>query len=145
MTESHNSRYDHENDHITNKDNDCTNYETFETWEDSNLGLSLNLLRGIYSYGFEKPSPIQQKSIISLIKGNDIIAQAQSGTGKTGAFSVGALQNVDESKSTTQVLLLSPTRELATQSYNVITALSNNMKITTQLFIGGTYIDREIT
>tara|TARA_X000000368_G_scaffold88406_1_gene67376 strand:- start:5169 stop:6386 length:1218 start_codon:yes stop_codon:yes gene_type:complete len=145
MTEYHNSSYDHENDHITNKEDDCNNYETFETWEDSKLGLSLNLLRGIYSYGFEKPSPIQQKSIISLIKGNDIIAQAQSGTGKTGAFSVGALQNVDESKNTTQVLLLSPTRELATQSYNVITALSNNMKITTQLFIGGTYIDKDIT
>ena len=145
MTEYHNSSYDHENDHITSKENECTNYETFETWEDSNLGLNLNLLRGIYSYGFEKPSPIQQKSIISLIKGNDIIAQAQSGTGKTGAFSVGALQMVDESKNTTQVLLLSPTRELATQSYNVITALSNNMKITTQLFIGGTYIDRDIT
>ena len=120
-------------------------YETFETWEDKNLNLNLNLLRGIYSYGFEKPSPIQQKSIISIIKGHDIIAQAQSGTGKTGAFSIGAIQNIDVSKNTTQVLLLSPTRELATQSYNVITSISNNMNIKTQLLIGGTFIDKDIS
>ena len=120
-------------------------YETFETWEDKNLNLNLNLLRGIYSYGFEKPSPIQQKSIISIIKGHDIIAQAQSGTGKTGAFSIGAIQNIDVTKNTTQVLLLSPTRELATQSYNVITSISNNMNIKTQLLIGGTFIDKDIS
>ena len=120
-------------------------FETFETWEDKNLNLNLDLLRGIYSYGFEKPSPIQQKSIISIIKGHDIIAQAQSGTGKTGAFSIGAIQNIDVSKNTTQVLLLSPTRELATQSYNVITSISNNMNIKTQLLIGGTFIDKDIS
>jgi superfamily II DNA/RNA helicase len=120
-------------------------FETFETWEDKNLNLKLDLLRGIYSYGFEKPSPIQQKSIISIIKGHDIIAQAQSGTGKTGAFSIGAIQNIDVAKNTTQVLLLSPTRELATQSYNVITSISNNMNIKTQLLIGGTFIDKDIS
>ena len=120
-------------------------FETFETWEDKNLNLNLDLLRGIYSYGFEKPSPIQQKAIISIIKGYDIIAQAQSGTGKTGAFSIGAIQNIDVTKNTTQVLLLSPTRELATQSYNVITSISNNMNIKTQLVIGGTFIDKDIS
>ncbi len=120
-------------------------FETFETWEDKNLELNLDLLRGIYSYGFEKPSPIQQKSIISIIKGHDIIAQAQSGTGKTGAFSIGAIQNIDVTKNTTQVLLLSPTRELATQSYNVISSISSNMNIKTQLLIGGTFIDKDIS
>ena len=120
-------------------------FETFETWEDKNLELNLDLLRGIYSYGFEKPSPIQQKSIISIIKGHDIIAQAQSGTGKTGAFSIGAIQNIDVTKNTTQVLLLSLTRELATQSYNVISSISSNMNIKTQLLIGGTFIDKDIS
>lgn len=131
---------DNDSEHLTNKP-----FKTFETWEDKDLNLNLDLLRGIYSYGFEKPSPIQQKSIISIIKGHDIIAQAQSGTGKTGAFSIGAIQNVDATQNTTQVLLLSPTRELATQSYNVISAISRNMNIRTQLLIGGTYIDKNIS
>ena len=128
---------EHENNNVKNK------YETFENWEDSNLNLKLDLLRGIYSYGFSQPSPIQQKSIISIIKGYDIIAQAQSGTGKTGAFSVGALQLVDPSLNDTQILLLSPTRELAKQSYNVITNISNNMNIRTELLIGGTYVNKD--
>ena len=63
------------------------------SWDD--LDLNHNILRGIYAYGFEKPSPIQQKAIKPIICGKDIIAQAQSGTGKTGAFSVGVLQNID--------------------------------------------------
>ena len=120
------------------------NYETFETWEDDKLELKENLLRGLYSYGFSKPSPIQQKSILSIIKGKDIIAQAQSGTGKTGAFSVAALQCIDESSETLQVLLLSPTRELALQSYNVITNLSNKMNINKILLVGGTFIENDI-
>ena len=119
-------------------------YEVFENWEDSKLDLKENLLRGLYSYGFSKPSPIQQKSIISIIKGKDIIAQAQSGTGKTGAFSVGALQSIDENSKTLQVLLLSPTRELALQSYNVIDNLSKKMNINKILLIGGTSIDSDI-
>ncbi len=119
-------------------------YEVFENWEDSNLDLKENLLRGLYSYGFSKPSPIQQKSIISIIKGKDIIAQAQSGTGKTGAFSVGALQSIDENSNTLQVLLLSPTRELALQSYNVIDNLSRKMNINKVLLIGGTSIENDV-
>ena len=131
-----------DNEYVHNE-NEHT-YETFDTWEDSNLNLKENLLRGLYSYGFSKPSPIQQKSIISMIKGKDIIAQAQSGTGKTGAFSVGALNNVDETSETLQVLLLSPTRELALQSYNVIDNLSKKMEINKVLLIGGTSIDTDI-
>lgn len=70
-------------------------------WEDSvesfdDLGLKPNLLRGIYGYGFEKPSAIQQKAILPIIKGLDVIAQAQSGTGKTAAFAIGSLQLVNE-------------------------------------------------
>jgi superfamily II DNA/RNA helicase len=61
----------------------------FDTWDD--LEISSELLRGIYAYGFEKPSEIQRKSIAPILAGRDVIAQAQSGMGKTGAFSIGTL------------------------------------------------------
>ena len=74
---------------------------TFESWEDETLNLKNQLLRGLYAFGFDTPSPIQKKAVGPMIstdkegKRNDIIAQAQSGTGKTGAFSVGVLEIVD--------------------------------------------------
>ena len=72
-----------------------------ETWEDPELDLKNELLRGIYAYGFEKPSSIQKKAVMPFIYGingkrRDIIAQGQSGTGKTGAFSISSLQILDE-------------------------------------------------
>merc|ERR1719357_261819 len=79
-----------------------------------------SLLRGVYSYGWEKPTPIQQRAIKPMMDGLDTLAQAQSGTGKTGAFSVGALAAVDATDCSAQVLILSPTRELADQTYDVI-------------------------
>ena len=96
------------------------------SWDD--LDLSHDILRGIYAYGFEKPSPIQQKAIKPIINGKDIIAQAQSGTGKTATFSIGALSIIDMEKSKTQVLILSPTRELATQTSKVITSIGSLME-----------------
>ena len=76
------------------------------TWEDGNLNLDAKLLRGIYAYGFEKPSQIQCQSLYPLTVRPplDIIAQAQSGTGKTGAFSIGTLCKIDESKEQIQSL-----------------------------------------
>jgi ATP-dependent RNA helicase len=65
--------------------------------------------------GFEKPSAIQQRSIKPIVKGRDVIAQAQSGTGKTATFSVAILQSLETTVRESQVLCLSPTRELATQ------------------------------
>ena len=62
------------------------------------LKINDNILRGVYGHGFEKPSSIQIKSIPIILSGKDIIAQAQSGTGKTGAFSIGALCRIDETK-----------------------------------------------
>ena len=118
----------------------------FESWDDEDiLNLKQPLLRGIYSYGFEEPSPIQQQAIVPLIRKRDIIAQAQSGTGKTGAFVIGSLQLLDESKKAAQTLILAHTRELARQIYNVIKDIGNLMNVTTQLLIGGTSteIDRE--
>ena len=113
-------------------------YPEFKKWEDVDE-ISPDLLRGIYAYGFENPSHIQQKSILSIIQKRDVIAQAQSGTGKTGAFTVAALQSVDISKAKTQVLILAPTRELAKQIYDVITGLSGMMTgLTIRLLVGGT-------
>ena len=104
------------------------------------LGIKDNLLRGVYAYGFEKPSIIQHKSIPVLMAGKDIIAQAQSGTGKTGAFSIGSLNNVDEGLKETQIIVLSPTRELADQTFKVITELSSYTKISSCKVIGGTRV-----
>ena len=89
-----------------------------KSWEE--LELDTNILRGIYAYGFEKPSPIQEKAIKPIMMGRDVVAQAQSGTGKTATFSIGALSILDMEKNTTQVLILSPTRELTTQTAKVI-------------------------
>ena len=74
--------------------------EIIDSFDD--LNLKSDLLRGIYGYGFEKPSFMQQKAILPIIKGKDIVAQAQSGTGKTGAFVIGSLQLIDPEKDEVQ-------------------------------------------
>ena len=102
------------------------------------LNLKDNLLRGIFSYGFEDPSPIQGKAIPIMNSKKDLIAQAQSGTGKTGAFSIGVLNNIDVSSNTTQVVIINPTHELANQNFNVIKELSNYLDINILSVIGGT-------
>ncbi len=110
------------------------------TWDD--LGLNTPLLRSIYSYGFENPSPIQKRAIAPMIKGNDIIAQAQSGTGKTGAFSISTLQLINTKINSTQAMILSPTRELSRQTFEVIKNLSSLIKqLRVMLLIGGTSTD----
>ena len=112
---------------------------SFESWDDEeDLSLKTKLLRGIYAYGFENPSPIQKKAIIPLVKRRDVIAQAQSGTGKTGAFVVGSLQVLDESLHKPQILVLAHTRELARQIFKVVSNLGNQMDISHQLLVGGT-------
>ena len=86
-------------------------------WDDEVLDLKPNLLRGIYAFGFEKPSSIQQKALCPMTRrpAKDIIAQAQSGTGKTGAFALPVIQQLDHHDDAVQVLILCPTRELAIQ------------------------------
>jgi translation initiation factor 4A len=109
------------------------NYNNFDEME-----LKENLLRGIYSYGFEKPSLIQQQAIVPIIKGDDIIAQAQSGTGKTGTFSISILEKIDNRLNYCQAIIISPIRELAVQTYNVIKNLGLYLNININLCIGGT-------
>jgi translation initiation factor 4A len=101
------------------------------------LNLKETLLRGVYSYGFELPSAIQQKAILPVLDGHDVIGQAQSGTGKTATFTIGLLQRIDEHMEKTQAIILTHTRELALQVKSVATALSNFMNIKINLTIGG--------
>eukprot|EP00049_Salpingoeca_infusionum_P017573 m.353502 g.353502 ORF g.353502 m.353502 type:complete len:397 (-) comp16780_c0_seq1:232-1422(-) len=109
-----------------------------------NLGLRDDLLRGIYAYGFVKPSAIQQRAIKPITKGRDVIAQAQSGTGKTATFSISALQSVDTTTRETQVLVLSPTRELAVQIQKVVLAIGDYMSVQCHACIGGTSVGEDI-
>lgn len=104
------------------------------------MNLREDLLRGIYAYGFEKPSAIQQRAIVPCIKGRDVIAQAQSGTGKTATFSIAILQQLDMSVKDCQALILAPTRELAQQIQKVVLALGDFMQVTCHACIGGTNV-----
>uniref|UniRef100_A0A0A9WGX0 RNA helicase n=1 Tax=Lygus hesperus TaxID=30085 RepID=A0A0A9WGX0_LYGHE len=124
---------------------DEPNAERVTTFD--NMPLTQNLLRGIYSYGFEKPSNIQQRAIGPFTRGGDIIAQAQSGTGKTGAFSIGLLQRLDFRHRVLQAMVLSPTRELAVQTADVISQigefLSDGLKFC-ETFVGGTRVIEDV-
>ena len=93
------------------------------------LGLRETLVRGIFAYGFEKPSAIQQRAIKPILRGRDVIAQAQSGTGKTATIGITTLQCVNTQLRETQALVLSPTRELAQQIQKTVLALGNFMSI----------------
>jgi len=110
-----------------------------------NMGLVEDLLRGIYAYGFEKPSAIQQRAILPLVKGTDIIAQAQSGTGKTATFTIGILQQLDFRVNDCQALILAPTRELAQQIQKVVLALGDYLSVKCHACIGGTRVRDDIS
>ena len=118
------------------------------SWDDEKLNLKNNLLRGIFSYGFENPSSIQKLALYPLIYGEngvekDIIAQAQSGTGKTGTFVVGTLQKIDEKLDKLQALIMAPTHELARQIKHVLDSIGFYLKINSMLLVGGTSVDND--
>lgn len=108
------------------------------------MSLSDSLLRGIYGHGFEKPSQIQQKGIVPVKEGRDILAQAQSGTGKTGTFCIGALSRMDPSLKVPQVLVMVPTRELAQQIETVAKALGQHLGISVYCAVGGTELHHDL-
>ncbi|XP_049852750.1 eukaryotic initiation factor 4A-I isoform X2 [Schistocerca gregaria] len=116
--------------------------QVVENFDDMNL--KEELLRGIYAYGFEKPSAIQQRAIMPCIKGHDVIAQAQSGTGKTATFSISILQLIDTSLRECQALILAPTRELAQQIQKVVIALGDFMNAQCHACIGGTNVREDM-
>ena len=129
-----------EEEEVKEKAEDWT--DPITDWEE--MGLEASLLRGVYAVGFEKPSPIQSRAILPVIKGRDVIGQAQSGTGKTGCFTIAALQRVDVRLRGTQVLILSPTRELSQQTKNVVDRIGVKMQgLRTQLLVGGTSTERD--
>jgi ATP-dependent RNA helicase len=101
------------------------------------MNLKPDLLKGIYAYGFENPSAIQQRAIRPIIRGRDVIAQSQSGTGKTAVFSISTLQLLQENSRETQVIILSPTRELAEQTQKVCSTLGEYMNVSCRACIGG--------
>jgi len=121
---------------------ECNWDEVVDNFDD--MQLREKLLRGIYAYGFEKPSAIQQRAILPCIKGHDVIAQAQSGTGKTATFSIAILQQIDISLRETQALVLAPTRELAQQIQKVMIALGDYMEAQCHACIGGTNVREDI-
>lgn len=124
---------------------DIPDTEIESNWDEvvdnfDNMNLKAELLRGIYAYGFERPSAIQQRAIIPVLKTRDVIAQAQSGTGKTATFSISILQSIDLSLKQTQALILAPTRELAQQIQKVVIALGDYMNIECHACVGGTAV-----
>jgi len=116
--------------------------EIVDAFDDMNLRE--DLLRGIYAYGFEKPSAIQQRAILPCIGGRDVIAQAQSGTGKTATFSIAILEKLDLTLHRTQALVLAPTRELAQQIQKVVLALGDYLKADCHACIGGTAVREDM-
>jgi len=115
---------------------------TITTWE--SLNLTENLTRGIYRFGFEKPTPIQQMAIQPIIQGKDVVAQAQSGTGKTGSFTIASLQQIDIASRATQVLILAPTFELVKQISSVVASLGGAMDgLVIKTLVGGTSVSED--
>uniref|UniRef100_A0A804PEX5 RNA helicase n=1 Tax=Zea mays TaxID=4577 RepID=A0A804PEX5_MAIZE len=119
-------------DFFTSYDDVCESFDS--------MGLQENLLRGIYAYGFEKPSAIQQRGIVPFCKGLDVIQQAQSGTGKTATFCSGILQQLDYGLVECQALVLAPTRELAQQIEKVMRALGDYLGVKVHACVGGTSV-----
>ncbi|KAJ7091885.1 ATP-dependent RNA helicase eIF4A [Mycena belliarum] len=112
--------------------------ETTDSFD--NMNLKAELLRGVYAYGFERPSAIQQRAIMPIIKGRDVIAQGQAGTGKTAAFAIPVLQKLDHNVKACQAVILASTRELAQQIQKVVVALGDFMDIECHACIGGTSV-----
>ena len=114
------------------------------------MGLNDELLHGLYSYGFEAPSRIQTLAIVPMAQNRDLVAQSQSGTGKTGAFVLGSLQQALAAPSKAsarrgpQVIIVTPTRDLALQIGNVVSDLGSYADVTPVVCIGGTRRDDNI-
>ncbi len=121
---------------------ETTELRSYESFDD--MQLPDTLLRGIYSYGFERPSVIQQKGIKPITEGKDILGQAQSGTGKTATFCIGSMTRIDPTLKAPQVLVLTPTRELAQQIEQVAKGLSSNMGLFVYCAVGGTELHHDL-
>ncbi|MBA2663089.1 MAG: DEAD/DEAH box helicase [Bradymonadaceae bacterium] len=116
-------------------------YETFES-----LGLSAPILQALIDAGYESPTPIQQKTIPSLLGGRDLVGRAQTGTGKTAAFSIPLLEALDPDNKAVQAIVLTPTRELAIQVAESLETYSRHLKRISVLPVyGGQHIGVQLT
>jgi ATP-dependent RNA helicase DDX6/DHH1 len=106
--------------------------------------LKRDLLMGIFEKGWEKPSPVQEESIPIALSGRDIVARAKNGTGKTGAYTIPILEQIDPSKDTIQGLILVPTRELALQTSQIAHELGKHLDIKVMVTTGGTNLKDDI-
>lgn len=131
-----------DDDEVPEQEGSATGAEMNHEWD--TLNLKPELLKGIYSVGFETPSFIQKKAVPIIMSGKDLRAQAQSGTGKTGAFVVGALQRIDETLRTTQCLVLAPTREIAAQNAEKFKSIGAYMNVSVALLSGGTSVRADV-
>jgi ATP-dependent RNA helicase DDX6/DHH1 len=112
--------------------------------EFEDMFLRRELLMGIFEAGFEKPSPIQEEAIPIALTKRDILARAKNGTGKTAAFVIPSLQQIDVNKNKVQALLLVPTRELALQTSQVCKNLGKHMGVQVMVTTGGTTLKDDI-
>lgn len=112
--------------------------------EFEDMFLRRELLMGIFEAGFEKPSPIQEEAIPVALTKRDVLARAKNGTGKTAAFVIPTLQQVDVATKKIQALLLVPTRELALQTSQVCKILGKHMGVQVMVTTGGTTLKDDI-
>jgi ATP-dependent RNA helicase DeaD len=110
----------------------------------ADLHLSAEVLRAIDALGFEEPTPIQMRTIPLLLDGQDVLAQAQTGTGKTAAFALPVVERVDVKKRTVQALVLAPTRELAVQVAEAMHDLGKTRGLAVLPVYGGQAYDRQL-
>ncbi len=108
------------------------------------LGLSPSVLRAVEAMGFEEPTPVQREIIPRLLAGKDVIAQAQTGTGKTAAFGIPIVEKVDTGEARVQALGLSPTREPALQVSVHLSQLGQFRGMTVLPVYGGQPYDHQI-
>jgi translation initiation factor 4A len=127
---------------MTDSSEETPSISFYESFDD--MGLNETLSRGIYTYGFEEPSKIQQLAIVPMSTHTDILAQAQSGTGKTGAFTIGSLSVVNPSIKAPQVLVICPTRELSQQTERVARSIGTYMNLRVLSATGGNPLRNDI-
>lgn len=108
------------------------------------LGLDEQIVQAVTELGYEEPTPIQEQTIRLLLEGSDVIAQAQTGTGKTAAFALPILEKLDPSVRSPQALILTPTRELAVQVAEAFQSYSKYRRVSILPVYGGQPIDRQL-
>ena len=131
-----------ENNEMQNNTTTITPAEEITSFED--LHLDRKIINALKDMGFEEPSPIQKGAIPLALEGEDLIGQAQTGTGKTAAFGIPIIQNLDEKNRHVQALVMSPTRELCIQVADEITKIGRTKRVRVLPVYGGQPIDRQI-